>query len=101
MAGIGTERAGWGAVDGDSGEVARYLELATRLLDEMKRRSIHLLRLQPGVSVLDVGCGLGHDAEAILSMVGPAGRVVGIDAGQELIEKAVERTQTLSPRPDF
>ena len=101
MSGIVTDSSGWRAVDSGSGEVARYLELSTRLLDVMKRTSIEMLKLQPGASVLDVGCGLGHDAETILAMVGPAGRVVGIDAGQKLIEKAVERTQAISPRPDF
>jgi ubiquinone/menaquinone biosynthesis C-methylase UbiE len=81
--------------------VTRYLELVTRLLDVMKRKSIDMLRLQPGASVLDVGCGLGHDAEAILGAVGPAGRVVGIDTSQDLIEKAIERTQAIFPRPEF
>ena len=101
MSGIVTDSSGWRAVDSDSGEVARYLELSTRLLDVMKRTSIEMLKLQPGASVLDVGCGLGHDAVSILAMVGPAGRVVGIDAGQKLIEKAIERTQAIFPRPDF
>jgi len=101
MSGIVTSSSGWRAVDSDSVEIARYLELSTRLLDVMKRKSIDMLKLQPGYSVLDVGCGVGHDAEAILAIVWPAGRVVGIDAGQELIEKAIERTKAKFPRPDF
>jgi ubiquinone/menaquinone biosynthesis C-methylase UbiE len=74
MSGIVSDSSGWRVVDSDSGEVARYLELGTRLLDVMKRKSIDMLRLQPGASVLDVGCGLGRDAEAIVAIVGPAGR---------------------------
>ncbi len=101
MSGIVTSSSGWRAVDNDSVEVARYLELSTRLLDVMKRKSVEMLKLQPGYSVLDVGCGVGHDAEAVLAIVGPAGRVVGIDAGRELIEKAIERTKAKFPRPDF
>jgi ubiquinone/menaquinone biosynthesis C-methylase UbiE len=101
MSGIVSDSSGWRAVDGDPDEVGRYLELATRLLDAMKRRSIDMLRLRPGAAVLDVGCGLGRDADAILNIVGAAGRVVGIDAGQQLIEAAIERTKTSFRRPEF
>jgi cyclopropane fatty-acyl-phospholipid synthase-like methyltransferase len=61
MSGIVTDSSGWRAVDDDAAEVARYLETATRLLAVAKRRSIDMLRLSNGASVLDVGCGLGHD----------------------------------------
>ena len=101
MSGIVTDSSGWRAVDDDAAEVARYLETATRLLAVVKRRSIDMLRLSNGASVLDVGCGLGHDAEAILAETGGAGRVVGIDASQELIAKAIDRTQLLAHRPEF
>jgi ubiquinone/menaquinone biosynthesis C-methylase UbiE len=60
-----------------------------------------MLRLQPGGSVLDVGCGLGRDAEIILGAVGAAGRVVGIDPNQDLVAKAIERTRATFPRPEF
>jgi ubiquinone/menaquinone biosynthesis C-methylase UbiE len=85
----------------DPEEVTRYLELVTRLLDAMKRKSIDVLKLQPGGSVLDVGCGLGRDAEIILGAVGSAGRVVGIDPNQDLVAKAIERTRAIFPRPEF
>jgi ubiquinone/menaquinone biosynthesis C-methylase UbiE len=101
MSGIVTSSAGWRAVDNDPGEVARYLNLATRLLDPVKRKCTEMLRLKPGAAVLDVGCGLGRDAEAILEIVGSAGRVVGIDASQELITAAIERTGALTRRPEF
>ena len=101
MSGIVTESSGWRTVDDDAAEVARYLETATRPLAVVKRRRIDMLRLSNGASVLDVGCGLGHDAEAILAETGDAGRVVGIDASQELITKAIDRTQLLAHRPEF
>jgi ubiquinone/menaquinone biosynthesis C-methylase UbiE len=101
MSGIVTDSSGWRAVDDDAAEVARYLETATRLLAVMKRKSIDMLKLSNGASVLDVGCGLGHDAEAILAETGGKGRVVGIDASKELIAKAIDRTQLLTHRPEF
>src|SRR5690606_12440063 len=44
--------------------------------------------LQPGMTVLDVGCGTGAITSGIAEIVGPSGRVIGIDNNPDLIEKA-------------
>ena len=41
-----------------------------------------------GEAVLDIGCGGGFDSLVAARMVGPEGRVVGIDVTQEMIGKA-------------
>ncbi|MFC4322995.1 methyltransferase domain-containing protein [Litchfieldia salsa] len=46
--------------------------------------------LQPGMTVLDVGCGTGAITSGIAEFVGPNGCVIGIDNNPELIEKARE-----------
>ena len=52
---------------------ARVWEVATgRLLDQVG--------LGPGASCLDAGCGPGETMRAMAERVGPAGRVLGIDA---------------------
>ena len=51
-------------------------------------RLVHLARLEPGQSVLDIGCGTGSLALAAKRRVGSAGRVHGIDAGPEMIARA-------------
>lgn len=84
--------AGWRDVDANAAARAHYLETLTSLLDARKRQSLDLLRLQPGMSVLEIGCGLGRDSEAMAERVGSAGRVVGIDASRELIATARART---------
>ena len=91
----------WRGLERDPGEVTRYLELVAEVLDATKRKSIDMLRLQPGGSALDVGCGLGRDAEIMLGAVGAAGRALGIDPNQDLIAKAIERTRSIFPRPEF
>ena len=91
----------WRRLKRDPEQVIRYLDSATQRLNAMKRKSIDMLRLQPGSSVLDVGCGLGGDAEIISSVVGSTGRVVGIDPDRDLVTKAIERTQAIFPRPEF
>jgi ubiquinone/menaquinone biosynthesis C-methylase UbiE len=101
MRSVPGDSSGWRAVDRDAAGVAHFLEAATQILGSIKRKSIDMLRLQPGASALDVGCGLGSDAVAMAERVGAAGRVVGIDASQELIAKAVERTQAIDLRPEF
>jgi arsenite methyltransferase len=44
--------------------------------------------LAPGDAVLDIGCGAGVDSLVAAHLVGPAGRVVGLDVTAAMIEKA-------------
>jgi arsenite methyltransferase len=46
--------------------------------------------LKEGESVLDVGCGAGVDTLIAATMVGPKGRVVGIDFMPEMLGRAAE-----------
>jgi len=41
--------------------------------------------IQPSEAVLDLGCGAGFDAFVAAQLVGPRGRVVGIDMSPEMI----------------
>jgi SAM-dependent methyltransferase len=60
--------------------------LDTRSLEMGNRRLAALLR--PGFSVLDVGCGTGAITRGIAEVVGPRGRVVGVDVNASMIDKA-------------
>jgi ubiquinone/menaquinone biosynthesis C-methylase UbiE len=55
---------------------------------QLRQRTAILARLQPGDQVLDVGCGTGMLALDVQRRVGSAGRVVGIDPGNEQIARA-------------
>lgn len=46
--------------------------------------------LHPGETVLDIGCGAGLDAAVAARLVGPGGRVVGMDATPEMVIRAWE-----------
>ncbi len=43
-------------------------------------------RPAPGERVLDVGCGAGLDAFVAAGLVGPSGRVVGVELTQEMLD---------------
>jgi SAM-dependent methyltransferase len=44
--------------------------------------------LQPGETVVDLGSGTGFDALLAAQMVGPSGRVIGIDMTRAMLDKA-------------
>src|SRR5438094_282434 len=53
-----------------------------------REKVLRLARLEPGESVLDVGCGTGTLAIAAKRHVGHTGTVYGIDASPEMIVRA-------------
>ncbi len=44
--------------------------------------------IKEGECVLDIGCGSGVDTMIAAKMVGPTGRVVGIDMSSEMVDRA-------------
>ena len=57
-----------------------------------KRETYALLDLAPGDRVLDVGCGAGDDARALAELVGPTGRVTGVDVSEAMVDQARARS---------
>ena len=51
-------------------------------------QTVERLSLPPGSSVLDVCCGAGASALPAARLVGPRGKVVGVDLAKELLELA-------------
>lgn len=58
-------------------------------------------RLEPGESVLDVGCGTGTLAIAAKRQVGPTGTVHGIDASPEMIARAKKKARKVGVEVAF
>jgi len=52
-------------------------------------------RLQPGERVLDLGSGAGTDSLVAAQMVGPSGRVTGIDMTPEMLNQARRGAETM------
>jgi ubiquinone/menaquinone biosynthesis C-methylase UbiE len=51
-------------------------------------RTVQWLALQPGATVLDVGCGTGASAIPAALQVGPKGKVIAVDLADRLLEIA-------------
>jgi len=78
-------------------DAARY-DLLARILTfgrEGRFRNLMLrpAGLEPGEDVLDVACGTGTLAIAAARKVGPTGSVTGIDASQDMIERAQSKAR--------
>jgi len=77
----------------DPGHLVRFLNTVSALdvIRAYKRRSFDMLELQPGQVILDLGCGNGEDVRELAQLVGPNGRVVGVDRSETLIATARDR----------
>lgn len=71
-------------------ELRRLIEQAA-FFGELTAEVFRRAGLEPGMSVLDVGCGVGDVAFLAASLVGPEGRVTGIDRAAEAVTVARER----------
>lgn len=61
--------------------------------EPVRRQAIAALALQPGATVMDVGCGTGLSFELLRERVGAKGHIVGIEQCPEMLAKASERAQ--------
>lgn len=80
------------------GAAARRIEQVylTQDIIEQRRATRALLRLRPGETVLDVGCGPGFLLAEMAEEVGAHGKLSGIDASADMIAGARQRCQGIA-----
>ena len=56
--------------------------------------AVDALGLRPGDSVIDLACGTGLNFPLIEDLIGPAGRIVGVDLTDAMLARARDRIET-------
>ena len=84
----------------DPQQYVNYLDQASggKSTKLFKQHTFALMGAREGSHLLDVGCGTGEDVRAMAQLVGPGGRVVGVDSSQTMIAEARKRSDG-SPVP--
>ena len=85
---------------------AHQYDLAVRLLTlgkdrTLRQKTLNLAHVQPGETVLDVGCGTGDLTLLVKSATGPDGTVHGIDAAPEMVAVARQKAAQSGLAVDF
>ena len=78
--------------------MTRYYSLQSHIYDATRpaflfgrETIIDDLRLLPGETVLEIGCGTGHNFDQLVKQVGPYGAVFGVDCSSPMLEKCWSR----------
>lgn len=58
-----------------------------------RRTAIGMLALQPGDTVVEIGCGTGLNFALLEESVGPQGRIIGVDISEAMLERAAIRVR--------
>jgi ubiquinone/menaquinone biosynthesis C-methylase UbiE len=74
-------------LDGSNDDLRRLLSLSESFA-EHARRALRRVGVGPGWTVIDCGCGPIGGLAILAEMVGPAGRVVGVDFSEPAIQRA-------------
>ena len=62
-------------------------------LGAYRRAAVAQLALQPGDTVVDVGCGTGLNFRLLERVVGPTGRIIGVDLTNAMLAQARRRVE--------
>jgi ubiquinone/menaquinone biosynthesis C-methylase UbiE len=86
-------------VTGIFGRAAQtYDQVGPRFFSRFGRRLTELADVRPGQSVLDVACGRGASLLPAARLVGPRGRVAGVDLAEPMVDQLTQDVSALGLR---
>ena len=62
-------------------------------LGAYRRAAVAQLAIQPGDTVVEVGCGTGLNFRLLQRVIGPAGRIIGVDLTDAMLAQAQRRIE--------
>ena len=83
------QRARWNGIDGEYW--TRQNERLDRTLAPITGPLLAFAAARVGSTIIDVGCGCGATTVELARMVGPSGRVTGIDISEAMLGRAKQR----------
>jgi ubiquinone/menaquinone biosynthesis C-methylase UbiE len=79
---------------------AKHYDLTSRLYPApgypqraQRLRAIRALRLRPGDTVIDMACGTGLNFALVEKVIGPEGRIIGVDLTDAMLDRAHDRIE--------
>ena len=82
---------------------AKHYDITSRLYPvpgypqrTQRLRAVHALGLRPGDTVVDMACGTGLNFSLLQEVIGPGGRIVGVDLTDAMLACAQGRIETNS-----
>src|ERR1700728_2574877 len=80
------------------GMKAKHYDITSRLYPApgypqraQRLRAVQALGLRPGDTVVDIACGTGLNFPLLEKVVGPGGRIVGVDLTDAMLARAQDR----------
>ncbi|HJQ03691.1 MAG TPA: methyltransferase domain-containing protein [Jatrophihabitans sp.] len=80
---------------------AKHYDITSRLYPvpgyperAQRHRALQALDLRPGASVIDIACGTGLNFPLIEKVIGPGGRIIGVDLTDAMLAQARGRIAT-------
>lgn len=84
--------------DRTTNRILKFYKFHARIYDQTRwlilygrNSAVDALGLQPGQSVMEVGCGTGSNFRHLVRAVGPSGSVTGVDASEHMLGVARKR----------
>jgi ubiquinone/menaquinone biosynthesis C-methylase UbiE len=68
----------------------RLAEITILLPHRLRRKAVQRLALEPGETVLEIGCGTGRNLPLLCEAVGDDGQVIGVGASSGMLARAQE-----------
>ena len=85
------QRERWNGIDGEYWRTNQ--DRMDRTLAPVNEPLLEFAAPRPGSTVIDIGCGCGTTTLELARSVGPAGRAIGVDISEPMLELAKERSR--------